>query len=248
MEYYKTLSDFYNGKDWAACKAQVLQERLKNGEVRCEHCGEVITKNFNPQANNNKHAMVFHHKIELNIINVNDASISINPDNIAILHWACHNEVHKRFCAGAANNAQTRPTKKVYLITGPSCSGKTTFVKERASENDIVVDIDDIWQFVTRGPRYFKPTWAKPFVFAIRDRMLGLIQDTKLNGVWQNAFVIESLPFARDRQARASQLQAEIITMDTTEEECLTRLRENPAGRDIELYQGFIRDYFRRFI
>lgn len=244
MKRYNNLKDFYNGDDWAMCKQQVLNDRItSDGKVICEHCKKEIVKDFNPNKRNNRNAIVYHHKIELNIANVNDASISINPENIATLHWQCHNEVHNRFCGTTGNNL---PTKKVYLITGPSCSGKTSFVKERATDGDIVVDIDDIWQFVTRDKRYYKPKWAQSVVFAIRDAMIDRIITTKLNGTWHNAFIIESLPFGRDRDERASQLQAEIIEMEATEEECLQRLYENPDGRSIRDYEKYIKDYFKR--
>ena len=39
-------------------------------------------------------AIVFHHKKYLTNQNVNDASISINPNNIMVVHWQCHNEIH----------------------------------------------------------------------------------------------------------------------------------------------------------
>lgn len=245
MKHYNNLKDFYNGDDWAMCKQQVLNDRItSDGKVICEHCNKEITKDFNPNKRNNRNAIVYHHKIELNVANVNDASISINPENIATLHWQCHNEVHNRFIGSNGNNL---PTKKVYLVTGPSCSGKTTFVKERATDGDIVVDIDDIWEFVTRGKRYYKPKWAQSIVFAIRDAMIDKIITTKLNGTWYNAFVIESLPFGTDRNERASQLQAEVIEMDATEEECLQRLYENPNGRNIRDYEKYIKDYFKRY-
>jgi hypothetical protein len=50
--------------------------------------------------------------------------------------------------------------------------------------------------------------------------MVDRVITTKLNGTWHNAFIIESLPFGRDRDERARQLQAEVITMEATEEEC----------------------------
>ena len=245
MKRYSKLSDFYNGDDWANCKAQVLNDRItSDGKVYCEHCGKEITKDFNPNKRNNRNAIVYHHKIELNIINVNDASISINPENIATLHWQCHNEIHNRFVGSNGNNL---PTKKIYLVTGASCSGKSSFVKERATDNDIVIDIDDIWEFVTRGNRYYKPYWAKTFVFAIYNAMIEKVKTTQLNGTWHNAFIIESQPSAKDRNDRASELNAEVVIMDATEEECLQRLYENPNGRNIKDYEKFIKDYFKWF-
>lgn len=243
MKHFDNLPQFYGSKEWADCKAQVLQERLKNGVIYCEHCGKPILKSFNGQANNNKGAMVFHHKIYLSLLNVNDASISINPANIQILHWACHNEIHERF--GGQN---VRPEKKVYLITGAPCSGKTSFVKERLQANDLVLDIDDLWQLVSGQERYIKPNSLKPIVFQLRDDYKGMI--ARGAGTWRNAYIIESLPSPADRNREADKYKAfnvEIITMDTSEAECIQRLHNEPKGRNINDYEKYIKEYYARF-
>lgn len=245
MKHFDNLPQFYNSQDWTDCKAQVLHERMKaDGSIVCEHCGKVILKGFNPNERNNKGAIVFHHKVYLNSLNVNDASVSINPENIAILHWHCHNEVHQRFGFGHSNIIE----KKVFLITGSACSGKTTFVRERLEPNDLVLDIDDIWQMVSGQPRYIKPTALKPIVFKVRDEIKDLI--SKGAGTWRNAYIIESLPSPMDRKREADKFKAfnvEVITMEATEQECLDRLHQNPNGRDVKAYEGFIREYFARF-
>lgn len=238
---FASLHQFYSSKEWQDCKAQVLHERIRDGEIRCEHCGKPILKNFNPQANNNKGAMVFHHKVYLNSLNVNDASISINPSNIQILHWACHNEIHERFGGG-------KPEKKVYLITGAPCSGKTSFVKERLQANDLMLDIDDLWEMVSGQPRYIKPNSLKPIIFQLRDDYKGMI--SRGAGTWRNAYIIESLPSPTDRNREADRYRAfnvEIITMETGEAECIERLRRNPSGRNVEDYERYIKDYFSRY-
>lgn len=246
MKTYKSTYDFYRGEDWQQCKAQVLLQRTKSdGVVYCEHCGKPIVKGFNPNANNNKGAIVFHHKIYLNNYNVNDASVSINPSNIQIVHWSCHNEIHQRFGFSGSNNI---PEKKVYLITGASCSGKTSWVRERLQENDVVVDIDDIWQMVSGQPRYTKPNSLKPIVFKIRDELKALIQ--RGTGTWRNAYIIESLPSKQDREREADkykQFNVEIVTMDTTQDECMRRLHDNPNGRSLKDYDNYIQDYFSRY-
>ena len=243
MRHYETLTQFYNSQDWANCKAQVTQERLKNGVLFCEHCNKVILKSFNPNANNNKGAVVYHHKIYLTTENVNDASISINPANIAILHWACHNEIHQRF-----NGTAVAVERKVYIITGAPCSGKTTFVKEHKQEGDIVLDIDDIWQMLSGMPRYIKPNSIKPMVFAARDAIKEKL--TMRAGSWRNAFIIESLPLATDRKREAERYKAhntEIITMEASREECLSRLYAMPNGRDLKAYEEYINNYFDEY-
>ena len=240
MRHYETLTQFYNGQDWANCKAQVTQERLKSGALYCEHCGKLIVKSFNPNARNNKGAIVYHHKTYLTSENVNDASIAINPANIAVLHWQCHNEIHNRF-----NGTAVAIERKVYLITGAACSGKTTFVRERMQEGDIVLDIDDIWQILSGQPRYTKPNSIKPMVFAVRDAVKEKI--IMRAGSWRNAFIIESLPLATDRKREAERYKAhncEVITMEASREECLNRLYTMPEGRDIKAYEEYINNYF----
>jgi predicted kinase len=243
MRTYHDLRSFYKGDDWQQCKAQVLNDRLRGGEVRCEYCGEIIVKSFNPNKNNNAGAMVFHHVIPLTKLNVNDAAISINPANIQILHWQCHNKVHKRFC----NGSTLRSDQKVYLVTGAPCSGKTTFARERMSEGDILIDIDDIWQQVTGLPRYQKPNSAKPIVFATLKAQTEQI--AMRAGNWYNAFIIEGLPLRMDRERKAQELNAdEVIIMDTTREECLARLHADPKGRDLKEYESYINKYYQRFV
>lgn len=240
MKTYDNTTQFYNGQDWANCKAQVTLERLKGGALYCEHCGGVILKSFNPNEKNNKGAIVYHHKIYLTNQNVNDASISINPANIAILHWQCHNEVHGRF-----NGAAVAVERKVYLITGAPLSGKTTFVREHLQEGDLVFDIDDLWQMLSGQPRYIKPNTLKTMVFNLRLAVKEQIKNGA--GGWRNAYIIESLPLATDRKREAERYKAhntEIITMDASREECLNRLYSMPNGRDIKAYEEYINNYF----
>ena len=244
MKQYESTAQFYKSQDWANCKAQVTMERLKDGALYCEHCGGILAKSFNPNERNNRNAIVFHHKKYLTNQNVNDASISINPNNIMAVHWQCHNEIHNRF-----NGVAQKVERKVYLITGASCSGKTTFVRERVQEGDIVLDIDDIWQTISGQPRYIKPNSLKPIVFNIRNEIKDQI--AKGAGTWRNAFIIESLPIATDRKREAERYKAhnvEVITMEATREECLNRLHCNAQGRNIKAYEEYINDYFDSYI
>lgn len=242
MKTFKNTTQFYKSKEWQDCKALVLNDRLKEGAIYCEHCGEVILSSFNPNANNNKGAMVFHHKTYLTNQNVNDASISVNPSNIAILHWACHNAVHNRF-----NGVAVKPERKVYLVVGAPCSGKTTFVKERIEEGDIVFDVDDLWQVLSGQQRYIKPNSLKQIVLATR---LFIKEQLKRGaGYWRNAYIIESklaTPLEIEKEAEGYPFNVEVIEMETTKEECLNRLLNNSQGRDLKLYQDLIEEYYAK--
>ena len=100
-----TLQTFYRSKEWENLLEQLKLERVNSdGQIICEHCGKPITL---------KYDCIGHHKIELNDLNVNDYNISLNPDNIMLIHFKCHNKIHERF-----NGFK----QQVYIVYGSPCS------------------------------------------------------------------------------------------------------------------------------
>ncbi len=182
--------------------------------------------------------MIFHHKIELTEENYLDHNISLNPSNIQIVHFKCHNAIHDRFQGG-------RLRKKVYIVHGSPCSGKTTWVEEQMGESDIVLDIDTLWQYVSGKPRYIKPNAYKDIVFALWNEYLEQVK--MRTGFWNNAYIITGEPISISRQVMADRFDAELVHIDTDKETCLERLYNNPNGRDIKFYEGLINKYFDRF-
>ena len=250
MKHYNSTQEFYKSDDWKNCKAQITQDRMKDGAIYCEHCGKIITKGFNPRKKNNAGAAVFHHTTYLNNSNVNDASISINTGKnergenaIQILHWQCHNEVHGRF-----NGTNTKPEKKVYIITGAPGSGKREFIKERIQPGDVVLDIDDLWQCLSGQERYTKPAALKALIFPTRLAIKEMI--ARGTGNWRNAWIVEGrLATAKELQDEADKFKAhnvEVITMEATREECIDRLRAEPHGRNLKEYEEYIEEYFQK--
>ena len=79
MKKPKVLHNFYKSNAWK------LARELKIREARglCERCGGVGEE--------------VHHIKSLNIENVKDVSVSINPVNLELLCKNCHNVEHKRF-------------------------------------------------------------------------------------------------------------------------------------------------------
>lgn len=198
---------FYHTQNWLKLLQRLKTERLsKDGILYCEYCHKPILKQYD---------CIGHHKIELNSSNVNDYNISLNPDNVMLVHHACHNKIHERF----GNSRQ----KKVYLVYGAPCSGKSTWVKNSAGTEDIVLDIDNIWQMITNNERYVKPNNLRTNVFMIRDCILDMIR--MRTGRWKNAYVVGGYPLASDRERLIQSLDAEEIFVDEKKEVCLERAR-----------------------
>ena len=237
-----TREQFYKSKQWDAFrKLIIVQNTDKDGFIHCSECGKPILR---------KYDLIIHHKIELNEANVNDANVALNPDNVEVICFRCHNKVHDRFTAGhAPSNTAPRPAvqKKVFVVWGSPAAGKTTFVHEEAGTDDLIVDMDDIWEMVSNGGRYSKPGALKSVVFEIRDKLYDIVKYR--SGRWQNAYIITGSPMLGDRERLQQRVGAtEMIHIDTDRSECLRRVRAK--GLDDEQLQRWIRyidEYWEKF-
>ena len=225
------LKAFYRSRKWESFTKQLRLERATaEGYVICEHCGKPILKPYD---------CIAHHVTELTEQNVGDVSIALNPDNIKLIHFRCHNELHKRF------GFNRRPIKKVYIVFGAPCSGKTSFVEENAGDNDIILEIDRLYQGITKSGVHELPQAVKSNVFKLRDSMLDMIATRY--GAWENAYIIGGYPLLNERERLADRVNADkIIYVDTPKEVCLLRLESEPNGRDRDKWRGYIDDWFAR--
>ena len=226
------LGWFYRGKAWRGFLDVLKMERLTDdGQLICEHCGKPIVR---------KYDCIGHHKIELNEENVNNPEIALNPDNVMLIHFRCHNLIHTRYEGFR---------QRVYLVYGSPCSGKTSYVDSIANADDLILDVDRIWSAVCKAGMYNKdngksarPNRLKQNVFGIRDCILDQIRTRK--GMWKNAFVIGGYPLKTERERLIDRLGAEPIYVEATKEECLTRAEtERP-----EAWKEFIENWFESFV
>lgn len=231
MRTFTSLSQFYTSDEWRGFRASLLSERVNpnDGILYDEHNGKPLLNSYD---------IVAHHKIPLTMQNVNDYSISLNPENIMLVSHRSHNEIHARY--GFAT------LKKVYYVYGAPCSGKSTFVHESKGNSDLVLDIDLIWQAVTGGALYEKPDALKAAVFALRDTLLDIVK-TRM-GKWERAWVIEGGANKADRERRINALGAEDIFIQCDKETCLQRLASDNTRELVrEQWRGYIDDWFNRY-
>lgn len=228
MAYYNTLSEFYRSKEWADFRAYLIAERTAaDGFVYDEITGKPIVKAYD---------IILHHKTELTLENVNDISITLNPENIQIVSFRTHNEIHNRFGSW---------TRHVYLVYGSPLSGKSSYVKERAGIHDIIIDVDKIYACISNNPPYIKSGRLYDCKEAVQQALFDCIKYKR--GKWVNAFIIGGYPFKGERERLAAEYGAEEIFIDCTKEEALSRLEVVQDGRDKKEYEKYIDTWFSRY-
>ena len=224
-----TLDNFYTSKEWAKFRRVVINERLNDrGQTICEYCGKPIVRQYD---------IILHHKVELTDDNVNDAMISLNPDNIMLVHHVCHNYIH---------NKLGHRERGIYLVYGAPLSGKSTYVNEVRQPGDLILDIDSIWQCVSGCKRYVKPPRLNSVVFGIRDYLLQCIKYRR--GKWQCAYIIGGYPLISERERLCKELGAQEVFIECEREECINRLLQCNDGRDMEEWIKYIDGWFEKYI
>lgn len=217
---------FYRSDRWVKFLANLKDERAdESGVITCAICGQPIVK---------KYDCIGHHKTELTEENVDDVNIALNPDNIDLIHFKCHNKVHNRFVGGY----MARKPQQVFIVYGSPCSGKRTWVAEQAEDNDIIVDIDRLWQAISCSE---KPSRLKTNVFQLRDVLIDQIKVRQ--GRWLHAYIIGGYPLSGERERLADLVNADdVIHIDTPKDICIER-----ATKMSEEMVGYVNDWWERY-
>ena len=216
---YSSVHSFYTSKEWCDVRKILIDER----DNTCECCGKLIKKESD---------RIGHHIVELDMTNVNDPMISLNLDNLMLVCHKCHNSIHNRF---------GKKTKHRYLVYGPPLGGKSTWVKESATKDDLIISMDDIRLGITGGAMHENSNNTLSDVFAVRDLLLDRVRvnTTKAHDV----YIVGGFPYAGERERLCRDLKLEPIYIECDKEECLIRL-EGDTTRDKRLWTKYINDWF----
>lgn len=227
---FKNQSEFYKSKKWQAFREIIIDRDTKSdGFVYCAHCMKPIL---------NKYDLIVHHLKELSADNVNDYSISLDPDNVVCVHFKCHNQIHDRFTGGSKYGEYN---KRVYIVYGAPCSGKSTWVNDVASSTDLIVDLDSIYQMISNNDRYIKPDSLRSVVFNLRDSLYNVIKYR--NGKWGSAYIITGGARIGDRERLKKRVSAdELIFIDTDKDICLQRAKERSKE-----WITYVNDWFESY-
>ena len=223
-----TLDTFYQSNAWVNLVQIIKDERTNDkGEIICEHCGKPITL---------KYDCIGHHKEHLTEENVNDVTISLNPDNVALVHHRCHNKIHNKL--GSYR-------REVYLVYGSPFSGKSTWVENSMNEGDLIIDLDSIWQCVSGCNRYIKPQRLNAIVFGIHKELLEMVKYRR--GKWVNAYIIGGYPLIGERERLCRELGATEIFIDTDKDKCIERCMNADDGRMKHEWLKYILDWWNKY-
>ena len=222
-----SLYNFYRSKQWENLLRVLRNERIDSqGNIICAHCGKPIVK---------KYDCIGHHVIELTEENYTDYNISLNPENIQLLHHKCHNLIHNKLFSGH---------RQVFIVYGSPLSGKSSWVAENMAEGDLIVDMDNIWQCISGCERYVKPNRLKSVVFSVRDNLLESVKYRR--GKWLNAYIIGGYPYQAERERLMDMLGAREVFIDTDKDTCLQRLTEC-QDRDVTEWTKYISDWWLQY-
>lgn len=130
-------------------------------------------------------------------------------------------------------------------MTGPPCSGKSTYIRENAKEGDIIIDMDRIaLAITTEGTENFRyPEYVREVARTARNAASrAALKIAKYNhfGLW----IIHTEPPPNALAAYIS-AGARIVEMKTTKEVCIERLKSRPPEIH-ERYRNVINEYFTR--
>lgn len=200
---------FYDSALWQNIRQQVLQE-----EPWCRQCAE---DNIPTLAQ-----MVDH------IVRIQAGGNRTDRENLQPLCNSCH--AKKRW-----KEARGREAMPVHIVCGPPGSGKSTWVKQRAGVDDLVVDLDLLGTALSvRGydarDVHERPASHVAYAIAARDAVLSTLATKRDVTAW----LITTGARATDRQALKQRFNADVTVLEVSPVECLNRIAKDP-GRAYQL-------------
>lgn len=155
-----------------------------------------------------------------------DETLAFDRTNLQAMCKGCHDAktAHETGFAGAGPKRLTTPTR-VTLVCGPPCSGKTTYVRERAEPGDLVVDWDVLAQALGSPHPHHHPPALVPFIAEARDAVTARL--ARRHDV-ARAWLIATAPRDADRRRLTPDgATATVVLLATPEDECVRRARRD---------------------
>ena len=129
---------------------------------------------------------------------------------------------------------------------GAPCSGKSTYVREQAKGNDIIVDMDRIaLAIAVEGVAEFE--YSEAIRNIARQARPAIVKGALLAGQGERnlgVWIIHTDPSPQDRQMYRA-MNAKFVDLDPGKEVCLTRAKERPEANR-KLSEKIIAEYYQK--
>jgi predicted kinase len=231
---------FYNSSAWKKCQHAyfISQHGL------CERCGNA--------------GKIVHHQIYLTPENINDPDIALNWDHLELLCQDCHNKEHNRSNETATRNGYTfdadgnlvsinesKYKTNVYIVWGSPASGKTTYVSKYKSKGDLVVDLDLIMDSISMNGKSKDNDKLLPVALGVREYLYNIVEKREID--CENVWVVATLSRRYEREQLRDRLNAELIYIEATRDECIARAYKDDDRHDKELQKKIIDKWFSEY-
>lgn len=195
-----------------------------------------------------------------------DRDLFFDRENLQCLCKACHDGAKQReersgMATGAGSSGvMARPTwfRKTYVpvtvVCGPPGAGKSTYVRDNAGPDDLVVCFDQIARRMfgadgtgrTQGSLVLS---QKMDVLRARNDMIGKLMWASARNRWPAAWIILLEPEAAHRQWWRDTVGASVAVLATPEAECLRRIDMDDAAGDRrgKAARAAVSDWWRRY-
>jgi 5-methylcytosine-specific restriction protein A len=116
-----------------------------------------------------------------------------------------------------------KPLIQIIAVCGPPGSGKSTYVRERASPADLVLDTDEIAAWATGKPIYEASAEDRDGAIRYRNTMLARLGRERDAGTYSKCWLIVTAATPRARQFWAS-YASKLVTLNPGTDECIRRI------------------------
>lgn len=130
----------------------------------------------------------------------------------------------------------------VYIVWGSPASGKTTYVRKNMKNGDLVVDLDLIKQSLSLEGKTKAPDNLVNIALNVREHIYKLIETRKINS--NDVWVVAGLPNAEERKNLKKRLNAKLIFIEATKQQCIDRAMNDSERQDKEKQIKIINKWF----
>lgn len=109
---------------------------------------------------------------------------------------------------------------RIIIVWGPPAAGKSTYIREHATEEDVIVDLDKIKQAICVFPKSEAPDQLLQTCLLLKETLINEIKNNRVYA--KTAYIAEGLPREKDRK-KYLDMGVKMVGIIPPKEECIKR-------------------------